>query len=380
MDDIKISIVTVSYNAEKTIEQTIKSVISQDYDNLEYIVIDGASADGTLDIIHKYENNISYWASEPDYGVYDAMNKGLSCCSGDIVAFLNSDDRYVDGAIRYIAEFFENHKETEVLCCEVLINREGNVVSHYNAWEKYPEKLREGVMMYCHQGIFAKKSCFEKYGFFDSQYRIAADYAWLLNLYNHNVGITYSPEIVAEFRYGGLCTTEHFSTADEVQSIAVKAAKSLHRRKKISNEEYKNLCKQIKRMADKRYLNGYANLGKDKSIRIKNDINKKYHLLEKKCSIFGAGENGYNCLKVLRELGIQVECLLDNDSFKWGKQVEGVIVKNPQEIVGRDIIVLVASQYYEEEIFDQLAGMKLVEGVNYISCAELCDWIEIAEE
>lgn len=380
VEKVKISVITVSFNAEKTIEQTIKSVLSQNYDNLEYIIVDGASTDSTLDIVRKYENKIAYWISEPDNGVYDAMNKGLSCCSGDVIAFLNSDDIYVEGAIKYVADFYENHKETEVLCCEVLINKDGNKASHYNAWEKYQEKLREGVMMYCHQGIFATKSCFERYGSFDSQYKIAADYAWLLNLYNHNVQICYSPEIVAEFRCGGLCTTEHFVTADEVEHIAIKAADDLRKHKEVSDKEYESLRGKIKKMADKRYLNGYANLGETKIIQIKNDISEKCHLLENSYSIFGIGENGCNCLNVLRKLGMQVVGLFDNDSSKWGKEVEGVTVKNPQEIAESDTIVLVASQYYEEEIFEQLAGMGLVEGIDYMSCTEVCDWIEIIEQ
>ena len=89
------------------------------------------------------------------------------------------------------------------------------------------------------------------------------------------------------------------------------------------------------------------------------------------------GENGYNCLKVLQKLGMQVDCLYDNNSLKWGKEVEGIIVKNPQEILNSDSIVLVASQYYEEEIFNQMNEMGLLEGVNFMSCTEVCKWIEI---
>ena len=377
MEKIKISVITVSLNAEKTIEQTIKSVVSQNYDNIEYIIVDGASEDGTLDIVRKYEDNVAYWTSEPDDGVYDAMNKGLACCTGDIIAFLNSDDCYVEGAIKYVADFYENYKETEVLCCEVLINKDGNKTSHYNAWEKYPEKLREGVMMYCHQGIFATRNCFERYGFFDSKYKIAADYAWLLNIYNHDIQICYSPQVVAEFGYGGLCTTEHFVTADEVEHIAIKAADDLLKNKKISRKEYISLNQKIKKMAKKRYLNGYANLGDKKAVRIKSTVIEKKRLLEQKYSIFGMGENGYNCLKVLQKLGMQVDCLYDNNSLKWGKEVEGIIVKNPQEILNSDSIVLVASQYYEEEIFNQMNEMGLLEGLNFMSCTEVCNWIEI---
>ena len=96
MKNAKVSIITVSYNSVATIEQTIKSVVNQTYLNREYIVIDGGSTDGTLDIIHKYEAYISYWCSEQDFGIYHAMNKGIEKATGDIVAFLNSDDYYID--------------------------------------------------------------------------------------------------------------------------------------------------------------------------------------------------------------------------------------------------------------------------------------------
>lgn len=92
MENLKISIITVSYNAAKTIEQTIQSVVNQTYDNIEYIIIDGGSTDGTVDIIKKYEDKIAYWVSEPDKGIYDAMNKGILKASGEYIYFLGADD------------------------------------------------------------------------------------------------------------------------------------------------------------------------------------------------------------------------------------------------------------------------------------------------
>ena len=96
---MKISIITVSYNAAKTIEQTISSVVNQTYQDIEYIIIDGGSTDGTMDIIRKYEDRIAYWISEPDKGIYDAMNKGIDVATGDYVYFLGADDRLVDANI-----------------------------------------------------------------------------------------------------------------------------------------------------------------------------------------------------------------------------------------------------------------------------------------
>ena len=105
MDNSLISVITVSYNAVSTIEQTILSVINQTYSNIEYIIIDGGSTDGTIDIIRRYEDKIAYWVSEPDRGIYDAMNKGASKANGEYIAFLNSDDWYELDAVSIIAQF-----------------------------------------------------------------------------------------------------------------------------------------------------------------------------------------------------------------------------------------------------------------------------------
>ena len=158
MRNIKISIITVSLNADQTIEKAIKSVLSQSYDNIEYILIDGGSTDKTVEIIRKYEENIDYWISEPDSGIYDAMNKGLDCCTGDIVAFLGSDDYYLDGVLEYVANCFKNMDGLDVLCGEVLVDKCGELCEHYIPWEEEPERLREGFMWYCHQGVFSRKA------------------------------------------------------------------------------------------------------------------------------------------------------------------------------------------------------------------------------
>ena len=110
MNNPLISVVTVSYNAVTTIEQTILSVINQTYSNIEYIIIDGGSTDGTVDIIRKYADRIAYWVSEPDKGIYDAMNKGTKKANGEYIAFLNSDDWYELDAVSIIAQFADGKK------------------------------------------------------------------------------------------------------------------------------------------------------------------------------------------------------------------------------------------------------------------------------
>ena len=118
----KISIITPCFNAAQYIEQTILSIINQDYANLEYIIIDGGSTDGTVDIIKKYENKISYWISEPDKGQSDAINKGIAVASGDVFNWVNADDYLEDGVLKQVAKHFEN-QSLNVLCCRTTFIR-----------------------------------------------------------------------------------------------------------------------------------------------------------------------------------------------------------------------------------------------------------------
>lgn len=120
---MRISIITVSYNSAGTIERTIKSVIQQDYGDVEYIVIDGGSTDGTVDVIRKYEKKIFFWLSEPDEGIYDAMNKGIRRATGEIIAFLNSDDWYQKNILSEVAEQFQDNN-TQIVCGDVYYHQE----------------------------------------------------------------------------------------------------------------------------------------------------------------------------------------------------------------------------------------------------------------
>lgn len=162
-----ITVVTVVYNGVATLEQTILSVINQTYDNVEYIIIDGASTDGTLDIIKKYENKIDYWQSEPDKGIYDAMNKGTGLSNGLWINFMNSGDLFFQNTT-IESVFYENLAEYDVVY--------GNVV---NKWSvglevKYPLEKMYPEMPFSHQSCFTKTQLVKKYKF-NTDYKIAAD-------------------------------------------------------------------------------------------------------------------------------------------------------------------------------------------------------------
>lgn len=171
-----VSVITVVYNDVLNIENTIKSVINQTYENIEYVVIDGNSNDGTVSICKKYENNISIFISEPDTGIYNAMNKGISVSNGEWLFFLNSGDIFYNDDS--VANIMNNVGDSDICY--------GVVVSKNNKQLYSPRKLtRLHFLMertICHQAIFAKKTSFDA-NFFDENYRIIADRIWLYNCY-----------------------------------------------------------------------------------------------------------------------------------------------------------------------------------------------------
>lgn len=203
---MKLSVVTVCYNSANTIEHTIKSVTSQAGVEIEYIVIDGGSTDGTLDVIGCYMTDIDVLVSESDKGIYDAMNKGLALSSGHIVSFLNADDVF---AHKYVAE--NAIKELREHCIEVVFGdvnfcEDGKIVRHYSSKNFKPWKLRFGWMP-PHPGSFATKALYEKYGPFNKNFHIAADYEmfvrWLLvnHVKYHRIN-----EVLVNMAPGGIST------------------------------------------------------------------------------------------------------------------------------------------------------------------------------
>lgn len=179
MPRVKISVVTVVLNAAGSIEACIDSVLGQTYDNIEYLVIDGGSTDGTLDILARYRDKIDYQVSEPDRGLYHAMNKGVEAATGDYVYFLNSDDRFCDDAVvADVAAAIEGNPPVDLVYGDVLMRSgTGEVTRQQQVSVLNRETLcRRG---FCHQALFARRDAFSKTGGFSEQYRIVADGDWL---------------------------------------------------------------------------------------------------------------------------------------------------------------------------------------------------------
>jgi len=206
---VKISIITVVLNNAECIEECIKSVLDQTYKNIEYIVVDGGSTDGTVEIIKKYENKIAKWISEPDRGIYDAMNKGIKLATGEIVGMLNSDDFYASNdVISTVVKEFQKKNVDSVFADLVFVKRDdiNKIVRYYKSSNFSPKKFGYGWMP-AHPTFFAKREVYEKYGVFKLKYKIAADYELLLRfLGKYHISYSYIPKVFIKMRTGGQST------------------------------------------------------------------------------------------------------------------------------------------------------------------------------
>ena len=203
-NSIKVSIITVCLNAVTTIGKTIKSVASQSYNNIEHIVVDGGSSDGTLKILKKYNKYITQWISEPDNGIYDAMNKGLDLAGGEIVMFLNANDIFNNRKIiGKIIKEFENDKADIIYGNVRMISHENNIdyIQKYNN----VDKIYLTTKNICHQAMFSRKKLYNRYGSFNTSYKIAGDYDWYLRMIlENNVTSHYVDIIVSVFSLDGV--------------------------------------------------------------------------------------------------------------------------------------------------------------------------------
>ncbi len=207
---MKISIITVVWNNAATIKDAIESVLSQTYDNIEYIIIDGASTDGTVEIIKSYGDKIAAFVSETDRGLYDAMNKGIALATGDIVGILNSDDFYINShVLEDVALAFEQ-SQCDALFADLVFVHPANlekVVRYYDSSHFSPEKFAYGWMP-AHPTFFVKREVYEKYGVFRTDLKIGADFDILARfLYTHKISYSYMKEVLVKMRVGGVSTS-----------------------------------------------------------------------------------------------------------------------------------------------------------------------------
>ena len=205
----KITIITVVFNGASTLADTIQSVLDQTYDNIEYIIVDGGSTDGTQQIMAEYCHVIDHCVSEPDNGIYDAMNKGIQLATGDIVGIINSDDFYYGPhVLEKVAALFQK-SGADALFADLVYVRPDNlerVVRYYSGADFTPDKFAWGCMP-PHPTFFVRREAYEKHGLFRTDYQIAADFELTARfLATHHLNYVYLPEVIMRMRTGGAST------------------------------------------------------------------------------------------------------------------------------------------------------------------------------
>ena len=217
------SIITVTYNAKHNLESTIQSVICQSYPNIGYIIIDGGSDDGTTDLIKKYDDKIKYWISEPDKGLYDAMNKGLRAATGDYVWFLNAGDIFKnENVVEEVALIAEKNMAPDIIYGETdLIDENGNVFAERRL--KAPEHLTwksfKMGMLVCHQAFIVKKDIAAE---FNLQYRFSSDFDWCIRCMKKTNTIVNSKIRMINYQYEGTTTSNRKASLKERYAIMCK--------------------------------------------------------------------------------------------------------------------------------------------------------------
>lgn len=206
---MKVSLLTVTYNSALTLQDTIDSVAKQNYPGIEYIIVDGASKDATISIIQKNQSVVSHWISEPDKGIYDAMNKAIKMATGEVVGIINSDDFYSRHDIISQVAFAFREEQVDAVFGDLVFVSPGNlnkVVRTYSSRNWHPDKFSRGFMP-AHPTFFVRRKYYEQLGLFKTDYRIAADYELLIRfLYVHRLRYKYLPITMVTMRRGGAST------------------------------------------------------------------------------------------------------------------------------------------------------------------------------
>ena len=308
----KVSIITVVYNGAKTIRQTIESVRNQTYQNIEYIIVDGGSKDATIDIINEYSDSVSLLISEPDDGLYYAMNKGIELCTGELIGILNSDDWY---EADIVANVVKKHNKVggDIYYCDFnLVYESGNIEKAYvgdlsDIWHFNPIG---------HCTAFVTKKTYDKIGLYDTKYKYAADYDFFFRAYIAKKEFIYIKKILSNFRIGGLSTGDReIETLNEVRMIQssffsfcprkdfeIIRIIDFHRRGLFAAMMKKELIKKKIRKCVEEMMDGYRTV-----------------------YVFGAGNIGRKVFNTLSDINIKCS-FIDNDKGKCGTRYNGAYI------------------------------------------------------
>jgi glycosyltransferase involved in cell wall biosynthesis len=240
-----ISIITVVFNGEQHLEESIVSLLNQTYPNVEYIIIDGGSTDGTLNIIKKYGDYIDYWISEPDTGLYDAMNKGIILSTGHLVGILNSDDWYEENALEVVFRYFNLYNDGDVYYGNNGIYSEKKELLFYRNSEDVIKMDQNKA--FCHQNAFIRIEAYKTFGLHDIKYKIAADYDLIYKFLINNCRFYKINQYLVNYRLGGASSKSAFQGRKEELDIKIKYGVS-------SFKAYFSFAKAILRLMIRRIL------------------------------------------------------------------------------------------------------------------------------
>lgn len=328
LNNIKVSIITVSYNSVNTIEQTILSVLKQTYRNIEYLIIDGKSTDGTQELIKKYSDFIDYYVSERDSGIYDTMNKGILHATGDIIGIINSDDWYEVDALEKIINCF-NCTNDEVIYGEIwLIDKDGNKEYH-----------TKNSLFPPHPSMFVKREIYYKYGTFNLKYKISADYELILCFLSCGVSFKHIEAIVANFRTIGISNQKLLECSQEAYEISLQ----------YINKYPKNILnkKDIEERYNRKKLIYISQCNPDKVCEV---LRKKSSSIKNGIVIFGIGIWGRELYTILKNCHIPILFFVNNDEKKWGLEFKGIKIFSPEILRNYRGYVLIAIKDFEDDI------------------------------
>lgn len=361
----KVSIITVVYNAAKTVEQTIQSVLKQTYPNIEYIIIDGGSTDGTVEIIYRYLDKIDVFISEKDDGLYDAMNKGIKLSSGEIIGILNSDDTYTENAVSLVVDSFKNQPK-DILYGNAMFVDDTSEKGLYDCsdieqlWYK---------MVIPHPATFVRKEVYDKYGGYDTQYPISADYDLMLRLYCGGVRFGHIDEILTYFRVGGLSVMKTDVAIEDGHAISLKYIDHCKEKEKYLTLIQDTYKREV--FSQFRKQNNTTMTAEVKRIIEQSALNKFI--------IFGTGMWAERYFEILMESGATVEFFADNDVSKWGSSFHDIAIIPPERLRDYTGHILIGTSKYEQEIYIQLKEM--CDNLKIISLSDLAlSWFKRSVE
>lgn len=349
---MKISIITVVLNGVSTLEQTIQSVLGQDYPDIEYIIIDGGSTDGTLEIIKEHEHRLSFWMSERDSGIYSAMNKGLQYATGDYVGFINSDDWYEDGAIGRVADLMRS------TLADVIYGDYYQVISNGNKtlMTARPLDYINISMPFCHQSVFVKRNTFST---FDVRYGVGADYKLLLDLYKTGVKFQYYSGVISNFRMGGCADNGGYNTVIEHGIIA---AEALIKSDSIMLVYGPTVLKNT--IHAKMTLDLFSGKNHKSIQRCLDEIVPQ----DDKIVIFGTGELTNKFLGFIEKNNQRIKYYIDSDKNKEGGIILQKNIHTPDYLKSEEkCSVIVLNKRYCSEIVRLINNMNLSQGVKVFS-------------